>query len=134
MTDYPNDDDGNVLADLAAQVVDMTQPLDIEFPVSAPDEASASAIEKVLIDAGYECLVEYDDGELDEDDETYEDDEEFGPMWTVYVSVEMIPDYDEIISIQADLDRLSGPSGGICDGWGVMLEGEPDNDDDDSDD
>ena len=55
-------------------------------------------------------------------------------MWTVYVSVEMIPDYDEIIRIQADLDRLSGPSGGICDGWGVMLEGEPDDDDDDSDD
>ncbi len=133
MTDYPNDDDGNVLADLAAQGVDMTQPLDIEFPVSAPDEASANSIEKALIDAGYECIVEYDDGELDEDDETAEDDEEFGPMWTVYVSVEMIPDYDEIIRIQADLDRLSGPSGGICDGWGVMLEGEPD-DDDDSDD
>ena len=133
MTDYPNDDDGNVLADLAAQGVDMTQPLDIEFPVSAPDEASANAIEKALIDAGYECIVEYDDGELDEDDETAEDEEEFGPMWTVYVSVEMIPDYDEIIRIQADLDRLSGPSGGICDGWGVMLEGEPD-DDDDSDD
>ena len=133
MTDYPNDDDGNVLADLAAQGVDMTQPLDIEFPVSAPDEASANAIEKALIDAGYECLVEYDDGELDEDDETAEDEEEFGPMWTVYVSVEMIPDYDEIIRIQADLDRLSGPTGGICDGWGVMLEGEPD-DDDDSDD
>ena len=134
MTDYPNDDDGNVLADLAAQGVDMTQPLDIEFPVSAPDEASANAIEKALIDAGYECIVEYDDGELDEDDETDEDDEEFGPMWTVYVSVEMIPDYDEIIRIQADLDRLSGPSGGICDGWGVILEGEPDDDDDDSDD
>ncbi len=134
MTDYPNDDDGNVLADLAAQGVDMTQPLDIEFPVSAPDEASANAIEKALIDAGYECIVEYDDGELDEDDETAEDEEEFGPMWTVYVSVEMIPDYDEIIRIQADLDRLSGPSGGICDGWGVMLEGEPDDDDDDSDD
>ena len=128
MADYPNDDDGNVLADIAAQGVDMTQPLDIEFPVSAPDEASANAIDKVLTDAGYECLVEYDDGEQDEDDETEEDDEEFGPMWTVYVNVEMIPEYDEIIRIQADLDRLSGPLGGICDGWGVMLDGEPDED------
>ncbi len=131
MTDYPDDDDGSVLANLAAHGIDMTQPLDIEFPVSAPDEASANAIDKVLTDAGYECLVEYDDGELDEDDETDEDDEEFGPMWTVYAHVEMIPEYSEILRIQADLDRLSGPLGGICDGWAVMLEGEPDVDDSD---
>ena len=131
MTDYPNDDDGNVLADLAAQGIDMTQPLDIEFPVSAPDEAAANAIDKVLTDAGYECLVEYDDGELDEDDETDEDDEEFGPMWTVYANVEMIPDYSEILRIQADLDRLSSPLGGICDGWGVLLEGDAEDDSED---
>ena len=131
MTDYPNDDDGNVLADLAAQGIDITQPLDIEFPVSAPDEAAANAIDKVLTDAGYECLVEYDDGELDEDDETDEDDEEFGPMWTVYANVEMIPDYSEILRIQADLDRLSSPLGGICDGWGVLLEGDAEDDSED---
>lgn len=131
MTDYPNDDDGNVLADLAAQGIDMTQPLDIEFPVSAPDEASANAIDKLLTEAGYDCLVEFDNGELDEADESDQDDEEFGPMWTVYVNVEMIPEYDEIIRIQADLDRLSGPLGGICDGWGVMLEGDFEADSDD---
>ncbi len=131
MTDYPSDDDGNVLAELAAHGIDMTQPLDIEFPVSAPDEASANAIDKVLTEAGYDCLVEYDNGEPDEDDETDEDDEEFGPAWTVYVNVEMVPEYSEILRIQADLDRLSGPSGGVCDGWGVMLGGDAEEDLDD---
>jgi hypothetical protein len=128
VTGYPDDDDGNVLADIAAQGVDMSQPLDIEFPVSASDEAAALAIEKALAKAGYETSVEYDEGELDEDGEVDPDDEDFGPMWTVYAKVVMIPEYAEIIRIQADLDRLAAPFDGCCDGWGVMLDGDPDED------
>jgi len=34
----------------------------------------------------------------------------------------MVPDHAEIVRIQAELDRISGPLGGKSDGWGVMVE------------
>lgn len=124
MTTYPDDADGAVLAELAAQGVDMSRPLMIEFPVAAPDEESANKTFQALTNAGYDCEVEFDEGEPDEDGEIDPDDEEFGPSWTVFASVRMIPEYDEIVRIQAELDRLARPFGGISDGWGVMLDGE----------
>ena len=123
MTEYPDDADGSVLADLAALGIDMTQPMDIEFPVAAPDEESANEIARVLTEAGYEAEVEYDDGE---DQEEQDGDEEFIPGWDVYVTLSMVPDYDEIIRIQADLSRLANPLGGMSDGWGVMLDSDMD--------
>jgi hypothetical protein len=75
----------------------------------------------VLVDAGYDAEIEYDEGEPDEDGQIDPDDEEFGPAWDVYAKVEMVPEYDEIMRIQAELDRLAGPLGGKSDGWGVIL-------------
>ena len=132
MTKYPDDADGAVLADLAARGVEMSSPLLIEFAVAAPDEGSANAIAKAMRAAGYDTEICFDDGELeeedldeddpDEDDELDPDDEEFGPSWTVFANVSMIPEYDEIMRIQADLDRIAGPHGGQADGWGTLLE------------
>ncbi len=62
-------------------------------------------------------------GEPDENGEIDPDDEEFGPAWTVYANVRMIPEYSEIMRIQAELDQLARPFGGNSDGWGVMLDG-----------
>ncbi|TWT93756.1 ribonuclease E inhibitor RraB [Stieleria varia] len=126
MTDYPNDEDGMVLADLASQGVDMTQPMEIEFPVLTVDEASANAIAKALVEAGYEAFIEFDEGEPDEDGIIDPDDEEFGPAWDIYVTVKMVPTYDEIVRIQDDLTRIASPFGGLSDGWGVMLEDDYD--------
>ncbi len=126
MTTYPDDADGAVLAELAAQGIDMSQPLLIEFLIAAPDEATANAIDEALTKAGYESQVEYDEGEPDEDDEIDPDNEELGPSWTVYASERMIPKYSEIVRIQAELDRLARPLGGMSDGWGVLLDGDAD--------
>ena len=124
MTTYPNDADGAVLADLAAQGLDMSQPLVIEFPVAVPDEAAANKTLKAMTKAGYDSHIEHDEGEPDDDGEIDPDDEEFGPSWTVFANVRMIPEYNEIMRIQADLDRLARPFGGNSDGWGVLLGGD----------
>jgi len=124
MNSYPDDEDGAVLADLAAQGVDMSQPLSIEFAVDVPDEAAAEKTLEAMTKAGYDAHVEYDEGEPDEEGNIDPDDEEFGPTWTVYADVHMTPEYAEIMRIQAELDELARPHGGLCDGWGVMLEGE----------
>lgn len=121
MTTYPDDEDGAVLADLAAHGIDMTQPLQIEFAIDAPDEAASIAIDKAISKAGYDSEVVFDEGEPDEDDGIDPDEEEFGPSWTVYAKVEMVPQYEEIIRIQTELNHLADPHEGTCDGWGVML-------------
>jgi hypothetical protein len=124
MSKYPDDDDGAVLADLAAQGIDMSQPLEIEFQVAAGDQSSANAIAQSLGKAGYDVQVDFDPGEPDEDGEIDPNDEEFGPAWTVIAAVRMIPECQEIIRIQQDLDRLAGPHGGFSDGWGVLIDGD----------
>lgn len=123
MTTYPDDADGAVLADLAAQGADMSQPLLIEFPVAVPDEASAENSLNAMTKAGYSSHVEYDEGEPDYDPDV-DDEDEFGPSWTVFADVRMIPEYNEIMRIQAELDRIARPFGGKSDGWGVMLDGD----------
>jgi hypothetical protein len=102
----------------------MSQPLLIEFQVAVADEASANKTLKAMTKAGYDSHIEYDEGEPDDDGEIDPDDEEFGPSWTVFAHVRMVPEYNEIMRIQAELDRLARPFGGNSDGWGVMLGGE----------
>lgn len=123
MTNYPDDADGAVLADLAASGIEMSKPLDIEFSVAATGEKSARKILDVLTKKGYEAEIVYDEGEPDDDGEIDPDDEEFGPSWTVVVNVRMVPEYTDIVRIQSELDGLTKSLGGTCDGWGVMLDG-----------
>jgi hypothetical protein len=118
MNPYPDDDDGAVLAELKAMGVDMTTPLVVEFPVSAPNEDAANRILAAMLAEGYECRVEYDDGEeLEPEDEPL-----VGPSWSVLATVRMIPAYDELIRVQADLDRIAEPLDGYSDGWGVLID------------
>jgi hypothetical protein len=118
---YPDDPDGDALRRIAAEGIDMSQPQLIEFAVAVPDEAAGTKIEAALAQHGYAGHLDYDEGEPDEDGEIDPDDEEFGPAWTVYIGISMVPTYDEIMRIQADLDRIAGPHGGRSDGWGVMI-------------
>lgn len=120
---YPDDEDGYVLSEIAARGVDMTQPLVIDFFVAAPDEESANEIEAALKQAGYDAHAEYDEGEADD-----EDDDEFGPSWTVFATIQLVPEYDEILRVQSELDKIADPYGGHADGWGVMLDEDEDED------
>ena len=122
MTEFPDDADGAVLAELASHGIDLSQPLLIEFPVAVADEATAAIVSKALAEEGYDYEVEYDEGEPNADGIIDPDDEEYGSTWTVYASVRMIPEYDEIIRIQEDLDRIARPLGGFSDGWGVLMD------------
>ena len=118
---FPNDPDGDALRELAAEGIDMSKPLLIEFAVAAPDGDAAEKIAAALAQNGYQGNIDHDEGESDEDGEIDPDDEEFGPSWTVYVGIPMVPAYDEIMRIQADLDRIADPHGGRSDGWGAMI-------------
>lgn len=124
MPEFPDDEDGAVLAELAVQGIDLSKPLPIEYAVAVPSEESANSTAEALTKAGYEVEIDYDEGEPDEEDEIDEEDDDFGPSWSVYANVTMVPKYDEIIRIQAELDQLARPFGGYADGWGVLIGGD----------
>ena len=119
MNKYHDDADGNALARIAADGVDMSKARLIEFAINVSNESSAKDILRTLIENGYDSEIYYDEGELDGNED---DSDEFGPSWTVYANIKMVPEYDEIIKIQAELDRLAKPHGGYSDGWGTMVE------------
>lgn len=139
MSAYPDDADGHVLSDMANYGIDMTQPLVLEFPIAAIDEEAAKAIFTSVTALGYEAEVEFDDGEPEDsaaeategddedgDDEDEDDeDEDAGPSWNVYVTKTMVPDYEEILRIQDELDELAEPLGGYSDGWGAIVDEAP---------
>jgi hypothetical protein len=122
MSDFPNDEDGHVLARFAADGVELSRPRLIDFAVAAPHEQAAQQIAAAISKAGYEAEVYYDEGEPDEDGNIDPDDPEFGPSWTVYAKVQMALEHGRLVAIQAHLDRLATPFGGKADGWGTELE------------
>lgn len=140
MTTFPDDDDGALLKSLADAGVDLSTPLEIEFHIAVPDEESGKKVAAAVQAGGYPCELVFDegepeDGETEEGGESHQDedlsdddpsdddprDDEFGPMWTVCVTVEMIPEHQRIVDIQVELEGFSKPHGGGSDGWGVLI-------------
>ena len=114
---FPDDEDGAVLASLAEAGVDLAQPIEVEFVIDAPDEPAAGRVAAAVREAGYDCQVQYDEGEEGADDA---DDDAFGPSWAVYVSVEMVAEHARIGALQRTFSQLAEPHGGACDGWGAI--------------
>lgn len=117
---FPNDDDGNVLKQLHEMGFDFCNEIEVEFTVAAPNEEAMASIEKAARNAGYDAEGYFDEGELEVDEEITEENEEFAPSWTVYVTKVVKLEYDQLVAIQKDLDQLSVPFGGKSDGWVVQ--------------
>jgi hypothetical protein len=132
MTNFPDDDDGAVLESLHEAGVDLSKPLEIDFQLAVLDEASGQKIADAIRAAGYPADLVYDDGGVEdgvadvgdqahEDEDQDEDDGCDEPSWTIYVIMEIVPDYQRVVDIQAKLDELAKPFGGEVDGWGAMI-------------
>ena len=115
---FPDDEDGRVLASIAATGMDLTKPTTIEFAIASSNETKCNAIAQVLLNLGFEPVVYYDEGEPDYREG---DAPEFGPSWTVYVPVHCIPSYENVVQLQAKLGNEVEGLGGVIDGWELKL-------------
>ncbi len=115
---YPNDADGQALANVAASGMDMSQPIPIEFAIAAPDESSSEEISAAVSTKGYRVESYFDEGESDF---VEGDDDEFGPSWTVYAIVITEPSYENVVQIQSEIDQLVSKLGGKSDGWELKV-------------
>ena len=111
--DYPNNADGNALQRVAAEGSDMSRPMDIDFQVAAPDEATARRVAEEAARLGFRTEIWFDDEEPELDDEV-------SLPWTCGCTKTMAPDYESIIAILAELDRIAKPLGAYADGWGTF--------------
>ena len=112
-TDYPNDADGDALRRVVAIGSDMSRPMDIDFEIAAPDEATAKRVADEAAKLGYRTNIWFDDEEQDLDDKPL-------PPWTCTCTTTMLAEYDAIIAVQAELDAIARPFGAYVDGWGTF--------------
>ena len=115
---FPNDEDGQVLARIAAAGMDMSIPTTIEFAVAVPSQVTSSLVATALQQHGFTTEVYYDEGEPDFDEE---DDDEFGPSWTVYVPVNCVPSHENVVNVQVKIESIVKDFGGKVDGWELKL-------------
>lgn len=101
--DYPDDADGQALRRLA-RTADMSRPMEIDFSVVAPDEASARAIGHLAEQYGYTFTIAH----------------ETEAQWGCTCTKVMLATYDSVMRAQAALDAVSAPFGGRTDGWGTF--------------
>jgi hypothetical protein len=104
-SDYPNDADGDELRNVAESGADMSRPMVIDFSVEVPDERTARRVAQVVETHGF-------DPSISEDDDT--------GSWSVHCSKSMLATYEGVVAVQAWLNDLLSPHGGVCDGWGTF--------------
>lgn len=97
------------LDDIAADGVDMSQPLEMDFFVVVPSEEVGHQMAAKAELIGFETSVE--------------EDEESGE-WTCYCTKTLIPTLDTVFDIEEHLDDLAEPLGGFSDGFGAYGDEE----------
>jgi hypothetical protein len=108
----PNDSDGDALRRLIATGSDLSRPMEIDFNVAVPSEEAAKAVSSRAVPLNFRPSI-FHNVETD--------------SWTCNCTKTLVPSYDEIISIQKQLDDVSRPFGGKSDGWGSWGNAEKSN-------
>ncbi|MCH1931621.1 ribonuclease E inhibitor RraB [Shewanella acanthi] len=110
---FPDDDNGKMLAAMAEAGIDLTQPLDVDYFLVFDDQRDAESALEELANSDLEGEVE-----LNLNDEL--------GKWEIIVCINMVPDYDDLVEQETVLNDFAAEFGGMTDGWGVMQHQEGD--------
>lgn len=112
---FPEDDNGKMLAAMQESGIDLSKPLDVDFFLVFDDKRDAeSALENAVnLDIKAQTELNLND--------------ELG-KWELIVCVNMLPEYDSLIAQETALHEFAEEFGGVSDGWGVMQHQEGDQD------
>jgi hypothetical protein len=107
MSQFPDDENGDVLRRMAAQGIDLVSPRIVDFEHCFPDEAAArsflSAIEGTVLETRLICP-----------------DPENGTGWEVQCRERMVPTHGAVTQTEGRLARIAASCGGYADGWGSL--------------
>lgn len=104
---FPDDDNGQMLAAMAEAGIDLTQSLEVDFFLVFDDQRDAeSAIEALSkTDMNGELELNFD---------------EESTKWEVIVCLHMVPEYEALVAKETELNTFAQEFDGVSDGWGVM--------------
>ncbi|MCT8986965.1 ribonuclease E inhibitor RraB [Shewanella phaeophyticola] len=104
---FPDDDNGQMLAAMADAGIDLTQPLEVDFFLVFDDQRDAESAMEALTQTELQGELE-----LNFDEES--------TKWEVIVCLQMVPEYDALVAKETELNNFAQEFDGISDGWGVM--------------
>jgi len=105
--DFPKDDDGEVLFNLASKGIDLSKKRYLDFYCYVENNMVASELVDDLATYGYVSRIFIDEGG------------DLSRKFSVYARIFMRPDYEIIIAEQKRLDAILKFYGTYCDGWGT---------------
>lgn len=108
MKTYPDDASGRVLRGMAKSGVEISAKYDIDFEHIFADLSGAEAFEQKVKELGFQTKLREYEGRS-------------GFYWEVQVVVRMVPTYEGVTRMEAELDRIADSYGGMANGWGVLI-------------
>lgn len=112
---FPDDDNGKMLAAMSEAGIDLSKPHDIDFFLVFDDQRDAESATEELANSDIEGEME-----LHLNDEV--------GKWELIVCIKMVPQYQAIVDQELELNQFAVEFGGVTDGWGVMQHQDGDDD------
>lgn len=104
--EFPDDDNGDALRNMAMSGDDLSKERDIDFSVLFPEEALAREFCRVISNQGWRSDCHNSDDEPD--------------IWDVTVTLKMTPTHEAISLVENQLARFAAPLSGEVEGWGCF--------------
>lgn len=111
---FPDDDNGQMLAAMADAGIDLTQSIEVDFFLVFDDQRDAESALEALSQKDMQGELE-----LNFDEES--------TKWEVIVCLQMVPEYAALVAKETELNTFAQEFDGISDGWGVMQNQASDN-------
>jgi len=103
---FPNDETGQVLAEMHAAGIDLTQLHSVVFFQLFEKKEQAQMMVDYLKEKAPDMKVVLQPDEIPN-------------VWDVDCTITMIPDYDAIVAQEAQLEQIADKFNGYNDGWGI---------------
>jgi len=107
---FPNDDTGNVLAEMHLAGINLNQEHVIVFFQLFEQQEYAQAMADHLTEKFPQMQF------------SIHPDEETRNVWDLDCSITMIPSYDGIVAQEAEFELLAAKFNGYNDGWGISVK------------
>ena len=109
-TEFPKDDNGEVLWQLRCEGDALTESRELDFTVILPSEEAATEFAVICLRSGFKVQME-------QSEEQHED----GLDWNVIVYTDAIPTHSDITALEQSLGEHAAPLGGRTSGWSSIF-------------
>lgn len=109
-TQFPEDDNGNVLWQLRSEGDALTEPREIDFTVILPSQQAAIEFAVICLRSGFKV-------EMEQSEEHHED----GLDWDVTLYTNAVPTHSDITALEQSLGEHAAPLGGRTSGWSSIF-------------